>query len=1695
MDGNGSKRGNHHARAAEVETKRTPRNGWKFDRETSVMNWEYKSTVPDWTNYCSVLTDDERDSAQKISTDILHQYGCDHVQLLESIPKDPDNSYVSMAVLAILLSNHHGPWPVLHLQRTYTALWKLLPEDAKSGQASLKELSFLESVLKQCKQSYSSLLDVFPRSSSAPAIIDPASGCSIHHQDLATVMDQFRLPLRTGDQHVVAISLPNGPLLALVVLASASYYAAAPVAHGSGVGPEQFKSDVLQSKASLVVASSADVNRLKLQDPWLAEAGISVILANLSKKMDLELTTMDGLPIPFSSPAPKLNGADDTGLLIFTSGTSGTKKLVPLSVHSMVCGVAMVVDSWGLTPSMRCLNQMPLNHVGGLIRNLFSPLISGGSIICCSAFDANMFWDCVEDYSPTWYYASPSMHQCILDASSDHYTLDRPGTSGISVGPEITILDGNDRPVEAGTVGRISIRGSPIFGGYLGVDGSVNASCFNEHGWFDTGDMGYLDTDGYLYITGRSKEVINRGGELISPFEVEEAIVTAAANPASPTYGRIQESLAFSVPHDILQEVVGVVVVTPENSKRASLKDIQESVKNVLSNIKVPVLVVYMNGGLPKNNNKILRIGFAERLCLLELTDNASPAKRHFEADCPPPNTPLNIKMNCWEVETTHDALLESCRQILPASLECRVRVDAAGFYPRLFVAPCERLVTDRVSTSRLMKILRTFLDGYNIPTKIVQFNEPFPSHEDAALDCKGAAMPWKVAPIHEISRKAMSSIEGSIAVEFGHVLSIPLEEISTTSDFFELGGTSMAAGQLLSRLRKAFQVRLPIDVLFANSKVDVLANLVEEKLGHTMQSATLSQTTTFEDELLPGCKKAYSSGNPFLMFLQLLPIALIFPMKRALTWTVFIYFLAFTQSWWTERYLLGRLLHLVLSLSVGKLATRTVTPVLGILFKWLVIGRYREGLHPMWGFYHTRWWLVEKVLAISGRGVFGLFNWSRVFYCRCLGASIGKNVTLDAAVLGEYDLITIGDDTVLDHCSVRPFAAERNTSMYLGRIVIGSRASVGRASIVAAGTTVPDDTCIGPNSSSWEVADADERNRNLTGRNIPKAHWTLKLLLGVPIHLMVRFVGMFPWLTALVGLVQHAADTDIKYSVFRVIIWLSSPPRVALHYVALAANSAIGPVFFFFSVWTVKVTLDLICGPLKPTREASRSQVNNFRMEILRSLMPSVQFHKLIGLFGTHYEATSVFARMMGAKVGKRVYWPGTGPTIQDFPLLDIGNDVVFGSRSHLITSDGNGSDYIRIKQGAMVADRAVLLPGVELGEKIVLGSGALTRRNTHYPAESTWVGSKKGDAVCLTTDVSAPKSLESGHLSEPYNKLEASPQVRAWNSEASRSTNFAKEYSDSDRSSTSERDMDLEKQPVVFETLTKGSDRDGIDSIDTASLSPFGRAFYQNEASYHVWGQAIVFCYSTCITVLNNVYWNIANISALQVVGLLIRSDHWLVHSALGTFWWGPFALYTFFLTNVVAVSALQVTLVIVLLITTKWALFGRRTPGNYDWDKSSYCQRWQLFLKLETFRRHCFGDHGILGLLTGTKWIVWYFQALGMKSGKDCALFASGEPSLMLTEPDMLTLGDRVVVDDASLVAHINTRGNFDLNALYVGDRSVLRSGSRLLSGAHMEADSCLLEHTLIMAGDIVDARSTAQGWPAEEFRGDRTPTIRK
>ena len=1611
------------------------------------------------------------------------QQSCDTssaaTKLLNAIEISSTPSTLPLSTLQAHLTTYRFSWPVYHLIQCYTDCWKCLPEAAKSG-SECNDL--VARTLTLVKASYNSIADLLP-DCDTPAIIDGHSRRQLSHRKLAKFVQQFRLP-PSSSGNVVACALPNGAVLGVVSIAVASYYTLAPI-NATG-GADQFQTDLLRTGSKSLLVLEADIQRLGLDGDWVSRHGIAVYIVHPAPDLTFTVSTYRLSPTPSVSAARRPNAPDDTCLMLFTSGTSGTKKLVPITLHSIISGVAFVGDSWKLTEQDVCLNMMPLNHIGGLVRNLFAPVLLGGCTICCSAFDPNLFWDLVAEQGPTWYYASPSMHSVILDEAPPaetwidksrmrmvcnaagslppslavrlrdtfrstvlpsygmtecmpisapplDYQLERPGTSGISVGPELAILDAADKIASAGTIGRVCVRGDPLFPGYL-VDGQADRSGFTSSGWFDTGDLGYMDQDGYLFITGRSKEVINRGGEIISPFEIEEAIMVASRKEGSSIFGRVSESMAFSVPHDTLQEAVGVVLVTPPGKCRPDLRQLYDAVKLSLHSTKWPIAVVYMNAA-PKQNNKLCRVGLDRRMRFTQLRDDMRMSERHFEAVCPPDDTPVSVEIDKSFCKLTALELVHAIGSLCHGQADVSVVSNPKTGYLDAIVAPRSNLSEKCIFDDESLKLeLQSKLDGYLIPGKISFLDTPFPRDDLGIIDTNSLKM---LLDSQKGSGDSMSADESKVRDIYAELLAIPAEDIPSHADFFELGGDSLRAGRLLSILRKEFNVRIPIDKIFTSSRVSDICRMIDD-------SRLVNEKRNVDESAIPlGCSETCSSTNPLLLVVQLLPLAVFTPLKKAFFWLFFL------KTWsMALRYIRHpeenpHLMYLFLSMLTARSAISVVSPLVGILSKWIIIGRYKEGLYPMWSVYHTRWWLVQKVLQSYGMGAFKHFNWSRVLYHRLMGAKIGRGVVIEpGTTLGEHDLLDIGDNVQLDRCICRPFAAEHNTTMYLGRIRMGKNSAAGLKAIIAPGTDLPENTCLGVNSSSWESKDATDSNYDLLGSRIPQPHWVLWVFVVLPLAYSMNAIALIPWLAGLAGMNVTSPPDGADLMIF-FVGWFANPTRVGFHFLARVLDLLFGPMLFLAMVILLKLFLDLLFGRLRPGPAAKRRAVDKFRMALLNKLIPNGHIRDVTSSFGTHYEITSILVRLLGGKVGKRVYWPGNGPSVDNFDLVDIGDDVVFGSRAHLVTSDGAGCDYIRVADGAMVADRVAVLAGCHVGEQAVLGSGALTRRDTAYDAGSTWIGSKAGGPICLTA--ASPRSMESAFLDGTV----------GWDEK----TLASEPSSDSD---------------TLLET----------GSTSTDSITPFGRAFYRKEAPYRVLGLFTITAYSILTNIFISIYWNIPTIVSLQVlshVSNLAHLSHFFAKSA-----YRPLSILSVLF---VSFSVTQVTLSVLALaicVCAKWLIMGRRTAGSFDWDKSDYCQRWQMLLTVERIR---LSGEDILSLLTGTHYLAAYFRLLGARIGADCALFAGGELSLSFTEPDLLTLGERVAVDDASLVGHINSRGSFNLNPLVVGDRSVLRTGSRLLSGAAMGRDACLLEHTLVMAGDEAEDGATYQGWPADTFMGAR------
>lgn len=1326
------------------------------------------------------------------------------------------------------------------------------------------------------------------------------------------------------------------------------------------------------------------------------------------------------------------------------------------------------------------------------MRSILSPILAGGATICCPSFDPSMFWDAVQSpaMTPTWYYATPTMHQMILGeaqhrpdavkesaieficnaggglpptlavqlreafhcsilpsygmtecmpiaAPPKDYTLDRPGTSGRIVGPDVAILSDGKPVSKCGMLGHICVRGSPAFEGYLTPDGEIDTSAFNESGWFDTGDLGYLDADNYLYITGRSKEVINRGGEIISPVEVEDAVLTAAKHHDSPLYGRVTETLAFSVPDDVLQEVVGIVIVTPAGSTRPDIRQLHESLQPIIHQPKWPALVVYMDR-VPKSNNKIQRIKLAERLSLESLNPKTPLADRHYEAVCPPNGTPLSASISKEKCVVDRNTVRSTLRELAQES-EVHVQISERDGFAQavLFV---ENPDDQRLS----LNDLHNQLDGYLIPSRITKLKGPMP------LDFYGK--PDQVA-IDEAVRAQnsdgeLSPVQRRIREVFATALSCAPEDISAITDFFAAGGDSLSAGRLVSQLRREFGIFLAGDILFHHSTVGEIEYKITEALDIKAAKGDDGEVE------LPGCEKTYSSTNPLVLFFHLFPTLFFFPMKRAFQWLVFSYVVAEgTLRFPIRDLLIGRLILIVLAVLSARFSGQIVSPIVAILFKWLVVGRYKEGIYPMWGPYHTQWWLTQKAVQVFGKGIFNHFNWSRVLFYRLLGVKIGKNVTIPpSAKLGEYDLIEIGDNVILDTCQCRPFAVERNTSMLLKKIRIGKNSSVGLKSILAPGADIPENTCIGPNSSSWELQDADESNRDLLSSRIPQPHWIFAISIVLPIRIVVWVAARLTWMGGLVPMVRQfpAAQPDMFLATLQ---WYTSGQRIGFHITARICRALGGPIVLFISVLIIKLLLDLICGKPKPGPASKQSALQKIRSAVLAEILPSGDIHELTRLIGRHYELVSMAIRALGGKAGKRIYWPSVGPSLPDFDLIEVGNDVVFGSRSTLLTSDGYGRDRIVIGDGAMVGDRVVASPGVTIGREAMIGSGALLRRNGDYPANTIWTGSKGGDAVQFPTSSSVP--------------ISTAPTVVGSSSSST----------EGDSGSDGEKRMGHKSQ----------NEKQAVSDITEAdTCKPFGRAFYRNEADYYVLRIWQIVIYSVLSVVVVTVYWLLTVVFALLCLRACLENSN---SPAFGTGAWRPFVLYGVLAAFLSIISCIQAFLALGIVIGIKWMVMGRRLEGEFHWDKSSYNQRWQFLLSCETLIKDCYGGAGLLPMITGSAYLSWYYRLLGANIGKDCAIHANGTPNVFFTEPDLLTLGDRVAVDDCSLVCHLNSRGEFELHTLTVGDRSIMRAGSRLMSGASMGQDACLLEHTLVLSGDHVEDGGTLQGWPAEGFEGKR------
>lgn len=456
-----------------------------------------------------------------------------------------------------------------------------------------------------------------------------------------------------GPRGRVAIVLPNGPEAATAFLALACAAATAPLNPAYREEELDFYLDDLKAEAVLVGAEEAGpVVRVA------ERRGMRLLRLGTAERGPAGLLRLEGGTPVAPSPDP-----DATALFLHTSGTTSRPKLVPLSHANLVASARHIGQTLALSPADRCLNIMPLFHIHGLVAAVLASLAAGGSVFCTPGFNALRFFAWLEEARPSWYTAVPTMHQAILARAErnpeavaraglrlirsssaslppqvmralettfrcpviESYGMTeaahqmtsnplppgvrKPGSVGLPAGPLVRIADPLAPVLRGpGEVGEVVISGPDVTKGYE-ANPEANAKAFFEaegRRWFRTGDEGFFDEDGYLRLTGRLKEIINRGGEKVSPLEVDEVLMD---HPA------IAQCVTFAIPHEKLGEEVGAAVVLREGMT-ATEQEIRAFAAERLADFKVPRKVVILPE-IPKGpTGKLQRIGLAQRLGL-----------------------------------------------------------------------------------------------------------------------------------------------------------------------------------------------------------------------------------------------------------------------------------------------------------------------------------------------------------------------------------------------------------------------------------------------------------------------------------------------------------------------------------------------------------------------------------------------------------------------------------------------------------------------------------------------------------------------------------------------------------------------------------------------------------------------------------------------------------------------------------------------------------------------------------------------------------------------------------------------------------------------------------------------------------------------------------------------------------------------
>jgi acyl-CoA synthetase (AMP-forming)/AMP-acid ligase II len=473
------------------------------------------------------------------------------------------------------------------------------------------------------------LLDLIERDDGHPALLVPGTSATVSYAELHAAVERVARELvgegiTPGD--AVAMSFANGPEMVIAFLSIiAAGAAAAPL--NPAYTADEFRSylDDLRPRAMILHGGAGEAARSVCE-----EVGTRVLDATAQTPSALTVAESDGGSLPARDP-------DARALLLHTSGTTSRPKVVPLCQRNLASSARAVAATYELDGADVSHCVMPLFHVHGLVASTLATLSTGGTVLVPPRFSASAFWRDTVTHGATWYSAVPTIHAVLSARAADepvpehrlrfgrscssslasplqdqaeerlriplvqaygmteaaHQMASNPlppaerrrGSVGLATGTQVTVLDDDWAPVPAGEVGEVAVRGTSVVDGYLD-NPEANAASF-RHGWFRTGDLGKLSGDGYLTLEGRIKEMINRGGEKISPLEVEDALLRHPAVAEAVVYGREDAKYGEQV-------AAAIVAMSP-----VTVDELRAHCAASLASFKVPASIALLDA-IPK---------------------------------------------------------------------------------------------------------------------------------------------------------------------------------------------------------------------------------------------------------------------------------------------------------------------------------------------------------------------------------------------------------------------------------------------------------------------------------------------------------------------------------------------------------------------------------------------------------------------------------------------------------------------------------------------------------------------------------------------------------------------------------------------------------------------------------------------------------------------------------------------------------------------------------------------------------------------------------------------------------------------------------------------------------------------------------------------------------------------------------------